>query len=80
MIDDRVIDGGGAAAKTDDADDLWCVLHGPEILGQIQAAEKVTGKQRSDDPAFDTTDGLEMLEFRIIRVQAEHRATVLFRA
>jgi hypothetical protein len=78
VIDDRVIDEGGAAAKTDDANDLRCVLHGPKIPGQIQAAEEIAGKQWADDPAFDTTDGLETLKFRIIRVQAEHVATVLF--
>src|ERR1019366_4605256 len=52
---------------------------GTKTLGQIQTAEKVARKQRADDPPLDATDGLEVLESRIISVEPQHFATVPLR-
>jgi hypothetical protein len=80
LVNNGFVNHGWPTAKIDYADDLRGVLHCSEIVGQIQAREKIAGEEGANNPAFDATDGFEALEPWIIGVQSEDLAAVLFGA
>ena len=78
LLDDRLIDDGGPAAKPNDTHDLRRILYRSKTLGQVETTEEVARKQWPHDPPFHAADGLEMFQPWIIRMDTKGLSAIFF--